>query len=139
MIRRWPLKPPGLAIADTAVSTPWVAVTRTSAGAPVAIATSIGPRLLVVLRGTGEATALAHAAVLLAAHRVGSVNSTTASAPFDSTAARWVAALPAGTTLGRTAAATDYRTGPSNARFAWIAVLPTRRRTLARRRMKAVE
>ncbi len=114
-----------LTLGDTAVATPWSVIARAANGAPALLAAAHGSQMLVVVRAPfNTATSdLLRAAVLLGASRVFDVSPRATRTLDSATVARWIAARDTRTALGTANASGEYDTGPSDARYIWLAVL----------------
>lgn len=111
-------------VADTTLTAPWSVLKRNAVGAPVVAAAAHGTQLVLLVRANVGARDLLAASLLLGASRgLEASLDATLTAPDSATLARWIAARDPRTTLGTSDNASDYRTGLSDARYLWLAVL----------------
>jgi hypothetical protein len=121
----------GVGLADTTIAPPFTVIARSSNNAPVVAAASLGAtgaggtaRLLLWTRAPSDA--LATAALLLGASRAlePAMSATSGHvAPDTAQLRRWERAPGAAPTLAASVRASDALTGPSDARWLWLAVL----------------
>lgn len=115
-------------LTDTTVAAPWVAIARTRSGAPVVLAAALNDNAntaRLVLWSRTTSTSLATAALLLSSSQAlePARHSQLGAAPDSATLRRWELAPAAPASANGDIATTDAMSGPSHARWLWIAVL----------------